>query len=78
LIEVTSLCDVGMVSGPVFWMSKMASEVMCTMPEFIVYALNIAALDIWSVQYLLARKLVLETFHVIFSPVFTLRLMIDM
>jgi len=46
LIEVTTLCDVGMVGGPVFWTSKMASEVMFTMPEFVVYALNIAALDI--------------------------------
>jgi len=46
LIEVTTLCDVGMVSGPVFWTSKMASEVMCAVPEFVVYALNTAALDI--------------------------------
>lgn len=46
LVEVTTLCDVGMVGGPVFWMSKMAGEVMCTMPEFVVYTLNIAALDI--------------------------------
>lgn len=46
LIEVTTLCDVGMVGGLVFWTSKMASKVMCMVPEFVVYTLNIAALDI--------------------------------
>jgi hypothetical protein len=45
LIEITTLCDVGMVGGPVFWTSKMASEVMCTVPEYVVYTQNIAALD---------------------------------
>jgi len=46
MIEVTALCDVDMVSGPIFWTSKMVSEVMYTVPEFVVYAQNIVALHI--------------------------------
>jgi hypothetical protein len=46
LIEVTTLCDVGMFGGPAFWTSKIASEVMCMVPELVMYAQNIAALDI--------------------------------
>lgn len=46
LIDLTTLCDVGMVGGPVFWMRMMASEVTCMVLEFVVYTLNIAALDI--------------------------------
>jgi len=45
-IEVRRFCGVDMVGGPVFWTSKMASEVMCMVREFVVYAQNIAALDI--------------------------------
>jgi hypothetical protein len=46
LIKVTTLCDVGMVGGPVFGTSKIACEVMCMVLEFVVYAQNIAALGI--------------------------------
>jgi hypothetical protein len=37
LIEVTTLCDVGMVGGPVFGTSKIACEVMCMVLEFVVH-----------------------------------------